>query len=425
MHRGAGSKTRGMAIRMKIATILFTYNRSEHTKKVLDALRENTVHTPKLYIFQDGLKDEKHRDEWEKVSKVIAEVSWCDCKVTVSERNKGLARSIEEGIYTVLEENDAVIVLEDDCVPHPQFTEYELNCLEKYRTDDRVFCVNGSAWRADPEENGTDAYFSGRINSCGWATWKDRWQTYETDYLLLKKLKEDPYSREQFSVWGEDLESHLKGNIDGTCDSWAVFWALQCIRRGGFCPTPYESLITNIGFDGSGVHSGVGEIKTRVRAKDKLSELVLPDVVEFPRNYREAFQDTFHYTPPVVRLKNYQQILLKWAALNGKGIRLGEYLAGQHMEKVAIWGKGDVCRLLIQELQEKVTICGIVETNPVTKEFENRKVMRLEELPEGVQLIIVIPVYDMERICKKTAGAGYEVIGLNELLDRMETEKCR
>ena len=53
---------------MKIATILFTYNRSEHTKKVLDALKENSVLPEKLYVFQDGLKIETHKEEWEKVN---------------------------------------------------------------------------------------------------------------------------------------------------------------------------------------------------------------------------------------------------------------------------------------------------------------------------------------------------------------------
>ena len=81
------------------------------------------------------------------------------------------------------------------------------------------------------------------------------------------------------------MESHLLGNVYGECNSWAVFWALKCIEQGGFCPTPYYSLISNIGFDGTGVHCGSTHIDINVREWDDRRTIVLPDIVEFPENY--------------------------------------------------------------------------------------------------------------------------------------------
>ena len=46
---------------MKIAIALFVYDRSYHTNKVLEALKENTVLPEKLFIFQDGIKPETNR----------------------------------------------------------------------------------------------------------------------------------------------------------------------------------------------------------------------------------------------------------------------------------------------------------------------------------------------------------------------------
>lgn len=405
---------------MKIATILFTYARPVHTQKTLEALSKNTEHPTKLYIFQDGMKRNTDVAKWNAVGDVIRSVSWCDTEIVIREKNVGLAKSIVWGINRVMVDNDAAIILEDDCVSHPQFMEYMMHCLKKYKDNQKVFSVNGSSWLAEVEKNGTDAFFMGRINSYGWATWKDRWQTYEEDYLLLKKIKNDPNHREQFEVWGQDLESHLKGNIDGICDSWAVFWALQCIWRGGFCPTPYESLITNIGFDGSGVHCGTGEIKTRVRVKDNLSELILPETVEFPKNYKKAFQDVFHYTLPEVRLNIYNQILLKWIELSQKGIRIKDYFKEHDINQISIWGRGNICNLLISELKETVHICSIIESTPTVDSYENIDVVSLEEVSEEVELIIVIPVYDYERIKRQAMRREYEVIGIDELVDVME-----
>ena len=59
---------------MNIATILFTYNRSYHTNEVIKALEQNIILPQKLYIFQDGLKSEEHRDEWEKTQQVIQNI---------------------------------------------------------------------------------------------------------------------------------------------------------------------------------------------------------------------------------------------------------------------------------------------------------------------------------------------------------------
>lgn len=407
---------------MKIATILFTYARPEHTRKTLEALAKNTEHTSKLYIFQDGMKRDTDVAKWNAVGDEIRSVSWCDTEIVIREKNVGLAKSIVLGINRVMEKNDAVIVLEDDCISHPQFTEYMIKCLKKYEDNQNVFSVNGYSWPVELEEEQGTAFFAGRAGSWGWATWKDRWQTYEEDYLLLKKIKNDPNCREQFEVWGQDLESYLKGNIEGTCNSWATFWALQCIWRGGFCPTPYESLIRNIGFDGSGVHCGVGKIKTRVREKDNLSELILPETVEFPKGYKNAFRDVFHYTLPEVRLKAYNQILLKWVELGQKGISVKNYFDKHDIRNISIWGKGNICKLLISELQETVNICSIIESNPQVSSYENIKVVEAEDISDEVELVIVIPVYDVERIREKVMHKKYEVIGMDELLGRIEME---
>ena len=92
------------------------------------------INTSNLYIFQDGMKENTNVEEWKSVNRLIQEIDWCETYVQVSETNKGLAKSIVAGVDYVLQECDAVIVLEDDCVPHPQFMEYMLKALKKYES---------------------------------------------------------------------------------------------------------------------------------------------------------------------------------------------------------------------------------------------------------------------------------------------------
>ena len=102
---------------MKTGTAIFTYNRSAHTEQVITALRANYILPEKLFLFHDGMRDEKDKTEWDKVQQLLENVDWCDKEIIVSEVNKGLAKSIIYGVNYMLESCDAVIVLEDDCVP--------------------------------------------------------------------------------------------------------------------------------------------------------------------------------------------------------------------------------------------------------------------------------------------------------------------
>lgn len=86
---------------MNIGVIVFSYNRSRHLKKVIDGLKKNRG-VSKLYIFQDGLKCEEHRVEWERVHSVIQEINWCQVEYKLSPYNKGLAKSIVDGGFSGL-----------------------------------------------------------------------------------------------------------------------------------------------------------------------------------------------------------------------------------------------------------------------------------------------------------------------------------
>ena len=132
-------------------------------KAVLDTLSENTILPQTLYIFQDGLKASINIEEWEAVSNVVRSVSWCDTKVIISDKNKGLAKSIKTGVDDVFQSYDAVIVLEDDCVPHPQFMEYMVKALEKYEKNKEVYHIGACSEPVSVERNGTDAYFLGQL----------------------------------------------------------------------------------------------------------------------------------------------------------------------------------------------------------------------------------------------------------------------
>ena len=52
----------------------------------------------------------------------------------------------------------------------------------------------------------------------------------------------------------------LQQKIEGKNDSWAIRWYASIFLNNMYCLYPRESLVNNIGFDGTGVHSGVSRI---------------------------------------------------------------------------------------------------------------------------------------------------------------------
>lgn len=282
---------------MKAATLLFTYNRSHHTEEVLNALSKNDVLPEKLYVFQDGMKNGDDTEEWNKVNRLISSINWCDTEVIISDSNQGLAASIVTGITYVFRDYDAVIVLEDDCVPANSFIKFMNQCFEKYQNTKDIYSVSGYAYPVSLKEDLYDVYGCGRISSWGWGTWKDRWKIFEKDYELVKKMKQNEISSRNLAMWGAGLEDMLVGNIRGEINSWAVFWALNVIVAEGICINPYQSLIRNIGLDGSGTHCGSTNIWDVKIADGKKEAFNLPERIEIREETKREFIKLFgNYT---------------------------------------------------------------------------------------------------------------------------------
>lgn len=248
---------------MQLAPIvLFVYNRPAHTRQTLEALAENELAVQStLYVYADGPKYAASAEDLEKI-KAVRELlhshQWCkEIHIIESEWNKGLADSIVAGVTEVVNHHGRVIVLEDDIVTKVGFLRYMNDALETYADDDRVMHVSGMIY-GTPQSVPADGTSFLRVLSCnGWATWRRAWKQYTHDIeLLLEQLKIQTISEHKFNIeGGATFYRQLIANRDGRLYTWAVRWYASWLIAGGYSVFPHRSLITNIGHDGSGVHS--------------------------------------------------------------------------------------------------------------------------------------------------------------------------
>lgn len=402
---------------MKIGTIIFTYHRSIHTKKVLDALSRNDILPQKLYVFQDGIKENTNISEWRKVNSLIREISWCETEVCIAEKNKGLAKSVVTGINYAFQECDAVVVLEDDCVPDNKFMKFMVSALDTYQKKEKVYAVSGYAWDVNLTDRKEDAYFNGRVCSYGWGTWKDKWNQYEEDYNILNKIKNNSEAYARLQIWGQDLKEMLLGNILGRCNSWAVFWALKVIEKGGYCLSPHQQLIHNVGFDGSGENCGIKYEKCIVKESEYKDSFLFPQKVGCTQECEEEFQFLFARKYGEEKIKLYQELLIQWIQMKQMGKTV--WIPKEWGDYIAVWGKGKIFDCFLSELKGQITVKYIIESSPSAKEYKGIPIIMIDELPDTIKNVVVIPYFDLLIISKrvKKIKPSVHLVGINELLN--------
>ncbi|GHB56817.1 glycosyl transferase [Persicitalea jodogahamensis] len=237
--------------------IVFCYNRPQHLRQTLDALRRNPLAAKSdLIVFSDGSKGASDADLVREVRELLAETMGFRSLTTVaSPQNKGLAKSVIEGVSQILDTHETVIVLEDDMICTPDFLDYMNAALEVYRNRPDIFSVTGyTPPIALPPDYTGDAYLAPRASSWGWGTWRDRWQKADWQVGVFAKIKNDPDWKEKLNVGGDDLWPMLIKQQRGVIDSWAIRWTLAQMQHSAYGLYPVKSKIMNIGTDGSGTN---------------------------------------------------------------------------------------------------------------------------------------------------------------------------
>jgi len=239
---------------------LFAWQRPEHTRMVLKALLRNPeAGSTDLYAFVDGPRNERESAISREVIEVINNsTGFRSTQLIVSPVNRGLANSITQGVSTVVDERDRVIVIEDDIVVTPNFLGYMNTALDMYADDESVASIHGYCY---PVTQPLPTTFFIRGADCwGWATWSRAWRHFNPDGAALLQAIAESGSADQFDFDGTaGYLDMLDKQVQGKVDSWAVRWYAATFLDGMYTLYPGASLVENIGMDGTGRHSGLSD----------------------------------------------------------------------------------------------------------------------------------------------------------------------
>ncbi len=219
----------------------------------------------------------------------------------------------------MFEENEAVIILEDDCVVRADFYYFMSACLNYYKDFPEVMHVSAYQFPINLKEKPScDLYFSFRPMSWGFGLWKRSWPYFRMniedalDYFNRGDL-------ERRKIFSDKHKEGIKDVIAGRINSFAYRWFFLINKNNGFCATPYESYVRNIGHDGTGVHCRKtnlndipGEIWNRP-PKNERNPLVFPSKIVHD-NCMDSLVKNYDKGIPIVNLakkiiKNFKNVI--------------------------------------------------------------------------------------------------------------------
>lgn len=229
--------------------LIVTFNRPTKFKTLLEKCRELGVR--KIYVAIDGGQSDDIQSQYDSTIIDFAKHYDGDLFILHRKTNLGLATSVMSAVDLFFEKEIQGIVLEDDLDFGREFLEYCDDALRKFADDKRISMISGNQFF--PHSNSqSDITFGNYPLIWGWATWKDRWQSFrktledntifQTPYWMPSRVK-------YFWLIG------LKRAINCETNSWAIVFATYNRFRQLICIYPVQNLVSNIGDDSSATHT--------------------------------------------------------------------------------------------------------------------------------------------------------------------------
>ena len=264
--------------------VLLAYRRPEQTSRVFEAIR---VAKPRdLFLVMDGPKP-GDTDDYERVEQtraVVEKVDWeCNVRRVYASENLGLKARVSSGLDAVFSEVESAIILEDDCLPSATFFPYASELLDRFSTNEKIGLISGSQRLRGRRLSEASYEFSRDVRIWGWATWARTWRNFrENGDLAAQWTAQEAHALGEYFAPGPRRRSMVSMMSKSTSlDSWALPFAVHCVKRGYLNPVPAVNLIDNIGLGEGSTHTGLESWVARVPRADLAFPLIHPGTVEY------------------------------------------------------------------------------------------------------------------------------------------------
>ncbi|HPR32976.1 MAG TPA: hypothetical protein PLK12_12805 [Prolixibacteraceae bacterium] len=244
--------------------------------------------------------------------RILERIDWeCDVKTLFREKNLGCGKGPAHAISWFFGQVEEGIILEDDCLPHPDFFDYCADMLHYYRNYKQVKVISGNNFQDGQIRGDASYYFTAYSNTWGWASWRRAWNGF--DFFLENYSLSDfkKIVRSYFPTWQEQqmwIDKFLTMKKRGY-DAWDYQFSFHIWKNNGLCINPNVNLISNIGFGEGATHT----IDRDFSALNLGVQSILP-ITHVQKMERDYVADDYYYRK--ILYKNGLQLIWRFIKRN-------------------------------------------------------------------------------------------------------------
>lgn len=284
----------------RTAVLFIIFNRPDTTMKVFEAIRQ--ARPSKLYIAADAPRT-SHPSDKQKCAQARAiteHVDWpCEVRRLYQQVNLGCSLGPRAAFDWFFSQEPEGIILEDDCLPHPDFFSFATFMLKHYRDEKRIISINGSNLGYNMD-NGFSYTYSRFMNMWGWATWSDRaaaidytlasWKQVKCPlWWLYRHMRQNIFDADihWYRYWQEKFDRTV---MDDNITWWDWQWIYHQLRNKQLSIVPGRNLVANIGFGENATHTKSSDNPAaNIHTVPLSSPFRHPSTLKYDKTYEEHY----------------------------------------------------------------------------------------------------------------------------------------
>ncbi len=249
--------------------LIMLFNRPEVSRLLLEAVAAGRP--ADLFVAADGPRPGYPSDAelCRQTRQLVDDLSWpCRVHRLFRDSNLGLQEAVTSALDWFFDHVEAGIVLEDDCLPAPDFFPFAGEMLERYGDDPRVMQVSGLNMKPNEQFSPYSYFFVGVGHIWGWATWRRAWRLNDPDMANWPTMNRQlgPEAPMLQRVLGRKFASAYAGRKK----TWPRVWYYTTSLHSGLSVIPNVNMVSNIGFGEDATHTKGGRHPLRLEALERM-----------------------------------------------------------------------------------------------------------------------------------------------------------
>jgi len=257
---------------LRTPVLLIIFNRPDTAQQVFDAIRQTQPR--QLFVAADGPREDKdvEAEKCQRTREIVKQVDWdCELRTLFQEKNLGCGLGPATAITWFFDNVEEGIILEDDCLPHPDFFVFCETLLDYYRDDEKIMEISGDNFQRGLKRGNASYYFSAYPHGGGWATWRRAWKRF--DYGLVPP----------------DEAKHV----------WDHQWLISIKKNNGLTVVPNVNLVSNIGYSIEATHTTGPSIYANLPTKSLVFPLTHPKKIA-PNKAADRYDSPIRGEPTII-----------------------------------------------------------------------------------------------------------------------------